>query len=783
MTPLHATLLIEIGTEELPPLALRRLSEAFGKEISANLHDARLEHGKVSCFATPRRLAVSIAQVRTHQAEKERVRRGPSLRAALDANGNPTKAALGFARSCGIAVDDLERLVTEEGSWLVFRETETGHPTVSLLPTMVSGALARLPIPKRMRWGDREVEFARPVHWVVLLLGEEVVETEIMGVTSGRITHGHRFHHPEPIVIEDPNHYAELLYRKGKVVADLDVRKEKIRTLVKDAARAIDERGLDGRTIDERESAGAQAVISDELLEEVTALVEWPVAMSGGFDGKFLELPARVLTGTMTGHQKYFPVADGQGKPMPNFITITNIESRNPEVVRRGNERVIRPRLADAAFFFAADLRHPLADRLHGLKSVVFQKKLGSLFDKSQRVSWLAEQVANALRKLESEDPALGNSAPEDPTPGNSTPGNSTPGNSPLGNPTPGDTASRILAPSDPARENSVSQDSPQAMGDREVALARRAGLLCKCDLLTQMVGELPELQGYMGRIYGERTGEETATAIALEEVYRPRFAGDEIPTTRVGQITAIADKLDTLVGIFGIGQVPKGDRDPFALRRAALGILRILIEGELNLSLPLLLDLAIEGYGTLFTSKEITPKVFDFLMDRLRGYFEQAFEPDVFAAVVARVPERPLDFARRMRAVAAFRKLPEAASLASSNKRIRNILKQSIPVGDSKNFPRFRELDEALLQEDAERRLAAHVAELTPGVTEQLARRDYTAAMTRLATLKDSVDAFFDTVLVMAEEENIRENRLTLLRNIHALFSETADISRLHQS
>nr|VFK79882.1 MAG: glycyl-tRNA synthetase beta chain [Candidatus Kentron sp. SD] len=710
MIPSHATLLVEIGTEELPPLALRRLSEAFGREIAANLDNARLEHGGVSCFATPRRLAVSIAQVQTHQAEEERTSRGPSLRAAFDTDGNPTKAALGFARSRSVAVEDLERLTTEEGSWLVFREREQGHPTLSLLPAMVSEALSRLPIPKRMRWADGEVEFARPVHWVVLLLGEEVVETEIMGITSGRMTRGHRFHRPEPLLIEAPDDYARLLYEKGRVLADFDARKARVRALVEEAAR-----DLGGAEADRR------AVISDELLEEVTALVEWPVAIAGGFDREFLDLPDNVLTGTMIGHQKYFPVADRHGNLMPNFITVANIESRNPDVVRRGNERVIRPRLADAAFFFESDLRRPLADRLEELKSVVFQKRLGSLFDKSQRVSRLARGVANLLK------------------------------------------------------------GSAQGIGDREVVLADRAGLLCKCDLMTRMVGELPELQGYMGCVYGERTGEERATAVALEEVYQPRFSGDGIPGTPVGRIVAIADRLDTLAGIFGIGQIPKGDRDPFALRRAALGALRILIEGGLDLSLPQLIESAVEGYGELFDPGEVTPRVLDFMTDRLRGYFaEQGFEPDVFAAVVARLPEYPLDFSRRMRAVAAFRRLPEAKSLASSNKRIRNILRRAAPAGD---FPdsSFRDLDDALLQEDAERRLAAHVADLTPEVAGLLAKRDYAAAMTRLAALKDNVDAFFDTVLVMAEDDRVRENRLALLHNIHALFSETADISRLH--
>nr|VFJ53890.1 MAG: glycyl-tRNA synthetase beta chain [Candidatus Kentron sp. DK] len=708
MTPPRANLLVEIGTEELPPLALRRLSEALGREIAANLDAAGLGHGELSCFATPRRLAVLILDVETEQAEKESARRGPALNAAFDAEGNPTKAALGFARSCGVAVTELEELHTEEGSWLFFRRIEPGRPTISLLPAIVSEALPRLPVPKRMRWGERTVEFARPVHWVVLLFGKEVVETEIMDIVSGRVTRGHRFHHPEPLRIEDPTDYAQLLRDKGQVVADFDTRKEMIREQVRRTA----------------ESLGGKAIITDALLEEVTALVEWPVVVAGGFEEKFLALPGRVLMGTMAGHQKYFPVEDGQGNLMPHFITVSNIESRNPESVQRGNERVVRPRLSDAAFFFEADLRQPLAGQLEGLKSVVFQKKLGSLHDKSERVSRLAGQVAEAMGRL--------------------------------------------------------SEMTSEALGE-EIRIARRAGLLCKCDLLTQVVGELPELQGYMGRIYGERAGEPSAVATALEEVYWPRFAGDAIPATRTGRAVAIADKLDTLVGIFGIGQFPKGDRDPFALRRAALGVLRILVEGELDLALPPLLEGALAGFGETggsgnprFDTSEVGASVLDFMTERLRAYFsEQGIEPDVFAAVAARRPERPLDFAMRARAVTAFRALPESASLAAANKRIRNILRKIDAIIPDR-------VEEAFLREDAERVLAARLAGITPTVTALLARGDYTAAMTHLAGLRDDVDGFFEAVLVMAKEEKVRNNRLALLRNIHALFSETADISLL---
>nr|VFJ69074.1 MAG: glycyl-tRNA synthetase beta chain [Candidatus Kentron sp. FM]VFJ69671.1 MAG: glycyl-tRNA synthetase beta chain [Candidatus Kentron sp. FM]VFK18794.1 MAG: glycyl-tRNA synthetase beta chain [Candidatus Kentron sp. FM] len=707
MNPPRATLLVEIGTEELPPLALRRLSEALGKEIIANLAAENLGHGELSCFATPRRLAAVIADVETRQAPKETLRRGPARHGAFDAQGNPTRAALGFARSCGVAVEALEELTTEEGSWLLFRKTEPGRATRALLPAIVSDALGRLPVPKRMRWGDLSVEFARPVHWAVLLLGNEVIQTEIMGITAGGTTRGHRFHHPDPLVIEDPADYAGLLREQGRVVADFDERKGIIRDQVRTAA----------------EKLGGEAIITEELLEEVTALVEWPVAVAGDFDRQFLTLPDKVLMGTMAGHQKYFPVRDARGNLMPHFITISNIQSHTPDSVRRGNERVVRPRLADAAFFFDADLRQPLADRLEELKSVVFQKRLGSLHDKSMRVAKLAGIVAHAL-----------------------------------GHP------------------------------PEEVALASTAGRFCKCDLLTRVVGELPELQGYMGRIYSERTGENQAVAQALEEVYWPRFAGDAIPTTPIGRAVAIADKLDTLVGIFGIGQTPKGDRDPFALRRLALGALRILIEGELDLELPGLLDSAAQEYGEgeygqgqhgkPFDTPEVTApilaKVMAFMTERLRAYFsEQGIAPDVFAAVAARRPGRPLDFALRVRAVAAFRQLPEAASLAAANKRIGNILAKA-------DAARAGQVNEALLTEDAERHLAARVAELTPTVTGLLARRDYTAAMTRLADLRHGVDAFFDAVLVMAEEQRVRDNRLALLRNIHDLFLATADISRL---
>ncbi len=687
-------LLVEIGTEELPPKSLRQLSEAFGREVSSGCESAHLRHGEVTTYATPRRLAVVVQALATHQPERQVTRRGPALDAAFDAQGNPTRAALGFARSCGVSLEHLERYRGKDGAWLVFRSTEVGQPTSMLLPNIVLQALERLPIRRRMRWADLDVEFVRPVHWVVLLFGDEVVETEILGVTTGRETRGHRFHHPEPIRVESPTAYSGLLYGTGRVVADIDTRKELILRQVRKSAVALDGQGL----------------VSEALLEEVTGLVEWPVAVTGGFDKRFLELPEQVLIAVMQEHQRCFPVVDGNGRLRAHFIAISNIESISPETVQAGNERVIRPRLEDAAFFFKSDLETPLEDRLEKLKGVLFHERLGSLYDKSQRVSELAAHVAIAA-----------------------------------GQP-------------------------PEA-----VRQARRAGLLSKCDLLTEMVGEFPQLQGYMGRQYAERGGEPEPVAAALEEAYMPRFAGDAVPQSGVGRAVAIADKLDTLVGIFGIGQPPSGDKDPFALRRAALGVLRIIIEGETDLDLPKLINAATDRYREVLPQMHpMVSQLYEFMLERLRAYFlEQGTTADVFAAVAARRPTRPLDFARRVRAVDEFRRMPEAASLAVANKRIQNILRQA-------NGQLPQQVDDGLFSEDAEWNLAAKVVGLTPRVRDLLGRGDYSGALKLLAGLRETVDDFFDSVKVMAEDERIKTNRLALLNSISTLFLETADISRL---
>lgn len=689
----HADLLIEIGTEELPPASVRTLSEAFGAGVVAGLEKANLKHGAHSLFATPRRLAVLIEQVQGAQLGRQIERRGPALSAAFDDDGNPTKAATGFAGSCGVPVEHLERLETEKGSWLAFRTTEVGQPTTYLLPDIVNTALAKLPIKRRMRWADFDIEFVRPVHWAVMLFGDESVQADVLGVSAGRNSYGHRFHQPNAIPIDAPDTYASRLYSAAHVVADYNTRKDIIRKQVEETI----------------ESLGGAPVIDEALLEEVTALVEWPVPIHGDFDEEFLKLPSCILIATMKGAQKYFHVEDANGTLLPRFITISNIDSRRPEAVRNGNEKVVRPRLKDAAFFFEADRRRSLESHLPTLAQVKFHDKLGSVHDKSTRISKLAAQIAIAM------------------------------GCSP---------------------------------GD--VAVARRAGLLSKCDLPTAVVGEFPELQGLMGAEYARADGEPEALAGALAELYLPKFSGDVIPESVIGKALAIADKLDTLAGIFAVGEQPTGDKDPFALRRGALGVLRILIEGESDLELVKLIDAALENYEFLNIEPGLREQLNDFIFDRLRGYFtEQDVPVDVIASVLTRRPGRPLDFSRRVHAVNAFRTLPEAASLAAANKRIQNILKQC-----EDTLP--ESFDEAKFAQDAEWNLAAKLVGLSSRAKTLLNEGNYNDALTVLAGLRESIDDFFDTVKVMDDDDGVRLNRLALLNNISVLFLSTADISQL---
>jgi len=685
-------MLIEIGTEELPPKALRSLSTAFQDGVRRGLDEAGVGAADVVAYASPRRLALWCRSVPTAQADQVVERRGPGLRQAFDEEGRPTRAAEGFARSCGVTVDELETMETDKGAWLCYRSTQPGQATRELVPAIVERSLDALPVPKRMRWGEGEATFVRPVHWVVLLFEDRVVDCSLMEVEAGRYTRGHRFHHPGPLYVAEPAAYAPLLETEGKVLPAFDTRREAIRAQVEEAAVA----------------AGGHALLDEDLLDEVTGLVEWPVAMTGSFDRRFLEVPPEVLIITMQDNQKYFPVVDGDNRLMPYFVAVSNIESRDPAKVREGNERVIRPRFADADFFWQQDRKRPLGERMDALKQVLFQKQLGSLYEKSQRVAAVADAVAGWLGV------------------------------------------------------------------DR--ARARRAADLAKCDLVTEMVYEFPELQGTMGRYYAAHSGEAAEVAAAMEEQYLPRQAGDALPATAVGRVLSLADKLDTLVGIFAIGERPTGVKDPFGLRRAALGVLRILIEGELDLDLRALLDRAAEGLIERVDAPAVVPEVLDYTMERLRAYYaDQGFHHGAIEAVLARRPTRPYDFDRRVRAVEAFRALPEAESLAAANKRIRNILRKA-----DGHIPEA--IDEGLLQQDAEAELYRQLLELSEGVMPMFDQGRYAEALTRLASLRRPLDRFFDDVMVMTEDGALRRNRLALLNRLGGLFLGAADLSRLQQ-
>ena len=686
-------LLIEIGTEELPPTALSRLSTAFAEQFAARLNEQSLSHGDIRPFATPRRLALIVRGLARRQPDREHVRRGPAVKAAFDADGAPTKAALGFARSCGVDVDALEREDTDKGQWLVHRSVQHGDSTETLLPGLVTAALGQLPIPKRMRWGDSDVAFVRPVHWVCIRFGGAAVAGEVLGVTIGSATRGHRFHAPGTLAIASADAY-EAALRGAYVEPDFAIRRAAIREQVAAIARSVD----------------GEASIPEDLLDEVTALCEWPVALLGHFDEAFLDVPAEALIETMQHHQKYFPVQAADGSLLPYFVTVSNIESRDPDVVRTGNERVIRPRFSDARFFWEQDLRAPLADLQPALERVVFQHKLGTVADKSRRVAASSRRIAAQL--------------------------------------------------------------------GYDAALAERAALLAKCDLVTAMVGEFASLQGIMGRHYAERSGEDPCVAAAMEEQYLPRHAGDRLPVSECGRVVALADKLDTLVGIFAIGERPTGVKDPYGLRRAAIGVLRILIEAPLPLDLRALLRGAAGAFPESVPAQAAVEETYAYVMDRLRSYYaEQGIEADVVDAVMAVDAAAPSDFDRRVRAVTAFSQLEAAAALAAANKRIANILKKS-PAHASDVA-----LDAALLEEDAERRLAESVAALRQRISPMLDSGDYTEALTALAQLRAVVDRFFDTVMVNAEKPALRANRLALVRDVLALFSSIADIGRLRDA
>ena len=681
--------LVEIGTEELPPKALKTLATSFADNVEAELNQAGLSFDKIEWFAAPRRLAVKVLNLATQQPSKEIEKRGPAVSAAFDAEGKPTKAAEGWARGCGITVDQAERIATDKGEWLVHRAKIEGQPTKNLLNDIVANALAKLLIPKPMRWADKTVQFIRPVHTVTMLLGDELIEGEILGVASARTIRGHRFLGEKEFEIQHADQYPQLLREKGSVVADFNERKAEI--LAKSQAKAT--------------ALGGVADIEESLLEEVTSLVEYPNVLAAKFEERFLAVPAEALVYTMKGDQKYFPIYDKDGKLLPHFIFVSNINPEDPTAIIEGNEKVVRPRLTDAEFFFKTDLKQKLVDRLPRLETVLFQQQLGTLKDKTDRIEQLAGEIAKQIGADE--------------------------------------------------------------------AKAKRAGLLSKCDLMTNMVFEFTDTQGVMGMHYARHDGEDEEVAVALNEQYMPRFAGDELPKSLVASAVALADKFDTLTGIFGIGQAPKGSADPFALRRAALGALRIIVEKNLPLDLEDLVKKSAALFGDKLTNKNVVTDVVDFMLGRFRAWYQdEGIAVDVIQAVLARRPTRPADFDARVRAVSHFRTLDSAEALAAANKRVSNILaKADATIG---------EINLTACVEPAEKALAEAVLALRTEVQPLIAQGDYTAVLDKLANLRAPVDSFFDNVMVNAEDPALRQNRLAILNTLQNLFLQVADISVL---
>ena len=681
--------LVEIGTEELPPKALKTLATSFADNVEAELNQAGLSFDKIEWFAAPRRLAVKVLNLATQQPSKEIEKRGPAVSAAFDAEGKPTKAAEGWARGCGITVDQAERIATDKGEWLVHRAKIEGQPTKNLLNGIVSNALAKLPIPKPMRWADKTVQFIRPVHTVTMLLGDELIEGEILGVASARTIRGHRFLGEKEFEIQHADQYPQLLREKGSVGADFNERKAEI--LAKSQAKAT--------------ALGGVADIEESLLEEVTSLVEYPNVLAAKFEERFLAVPAEALVYTMKGDQKYFPIYDKEGKLLPHFIFVSNINPEDPTAIIEGNEKVVRPRLTDAEFFFKTDLKQKLVERLPRLETVLFQQQLGTLKDKTDRIEQLAGEIAKQIGADE--------------------------------------------------------------------AKAKRAGLLSKCDLMTNMVFEFTDTQGVMGMHYARHDGEDEEVAVALNEQYMPRFAGDELPKSLVASAVALADKFDTLTGIFGIGQAPKGSADPFALRRAALGALRIIVEKNLPLDLEDLVKKSAALFGDKLTNKNVVADVVDFMLGRFRAWYQdEGIAVDVIQAVLARRPTRPADFDARVRAVSHFRTLDSAEALAAANKRVSNILaKADAAIG---------EINLTACVEPAEKALAEAVLALRTEIQPLIAKGDYTAVLDKLANLRAPVDNFFDNVMVNAEDPALRQNRLAILNTLQGLFLQVADISVL---
>ena len=683
-------LLIELGTEELPPKSLRKLAESFASNVEAELKKAALSFDNVRWLASPRRLALIVSNLSAQQADKIVEKRGPAINVAFDAQGQATKAAQGWARSNGITVEQAERLITDKGEWLLFKSEVQGLSVAQLIPTIAASALAKLPIPKPMRWGSSSIQFIRPVHTVTMLFGAQLIQGKLLGIESDRTIRGHRFLGDAQIALNHADQYEDLLDNRGKVIVDYERRKAIIREQVE--ALAAHENGV--------------AAIDDNLLEEVTSLVEWPVTLVGSFEKKFLAVPSEALIYTMKDNQKYFPVLDKQGNLMPRFIFVSNIVSRDPAQVVSGNEKVVRPRLADAQFFFETDKKKSLASRLESLSSVLFQKQLGTLKEKSERIANVAEDIALQ-----------------------------------------------------------INADTKHAF---------RAGLLSKTDLMTEMVMEFPDVQGIMGMYYAQHDGEDNDVAIALNEQYLPRFSGDKLPASLVACCVSLADKLDTLVGIFGIGQAPKGAADPFALRRAAIGLLRIITEKNLDLDIVVLAEIAQAQYAKKLTNVNVVQDVVDFLFARFRATYQaNGYSVELIQSVLDRRPTKPVDFEKRIQAVAKFQTLPEAAPIAAANKRISNILakvKGEISA----------DIDPSLLQEPAEIALSEILGALESTLSPLFDKNDYQSVLFELATLRAPVDEFFDNVMVMADDPAVKHNRLAMLMRLRNLFLQVADVSVL---
>lgn len=686
---LKETLLIELGTEELPPKSLKKLATVFYQQIKSQLDTANLGYEDITWFATPRRLAVKVIALEEKQADKVIEKRGPAINVAFDDEGNASKAAMGWARSNGITIEEAQRLKTDKGEWLLHKATQVGHSVAELIPVMVNVAIGKLPVPKPMRWGSGRTQFIRPVHTLTLLYGETIIAGEVLSVSSNNLVTGHRFHHHGLVSVEHANDY-EVTLRQAHVIVNYQERKDIILDQIDKAAK----------------DHNVEVLMDAELLEEVVSLVEWPVVLVGSFDKEFLSVPAEPLIYSMKDHQKYFPVTDKAGVLSNKFIFVTNIESKDPQQIVKGNEKVIRPRLADAEFFFKTDKKQTLESRLASLENVLFQKQLGTLKAKSQRIADLSSFIAKTLG------------------------------------------------------ENSEE--------------AYRAGLLSKTDLMSDMVLEFPQVQGTMGKYYARHDGEAEGIAQALEDQYRPRFSGDALPEANTGCAVAIADKVDSLVGIFGINQPPKGDKDPFALRRAAIGLIRIIIEKQLDLDIADLITESIALYGDKIANENTQADVINFVIGRFRAYYqEQGVAVDVIQAVLAKTPTAPLDFEKRIKAVSFFRALPESATLAAANKRVGNILAKF----DGELYPSFKA---ELASEAAEKALAETHNNINNTVTPMLAEKDYQAALATLAQLKEPIDTFFDSVMVMADDEAVKVNRLTLLNEIRNNFFAIADISLL---